>query len=171
VGASLNKLIRGIRMDEQISFDIEFPELDTKKTKAAIVAAFEKYHMCKYLTFEEREASITASYTERAHGPTNVTSDQTASIAIYNTDANSARKAYVEKVERAVRSLPPQEKFLIEKRYMVHDYQYLTDHFVYNEVFQPPISAPIYRRIRWQAFYLLAIRLRIAVLKQEIKGK
>lgn len=158
-------------MDEQISFDIEFPELDAKKTKAAIVAAFEKYHMCKYLTFEEREASITQSYTPREHGATNVTSDQTANIAIYNTDAQSARKTFVEKVERAVRSLPPQERFLIEKRYMVENYQYITDHHVYNFVFQPPISAPIYRRIRWQAFYLLAIKLRIAVLKIDAKGK
>lgn len=153
-------------MDEQISFDIEFPELDTRKTKAAIVAAFEKYHMCKYLTFEEREAATTQSYNVREHGPTNVTSDQTASIAIYNTDAQTARKAYVDKVERAVRSLPPQERFLIEKRYMVENFKYITDQHVYNFDFRPPISQPVYKKIRWQAFYLLAIKLRIAVLKE-----
>lgn len=156
-------------MDEQISFDIEFPELDTKKTKAAIVAAFEKYHMCKYLTFEERESATTQSYIVREHGPTNVTSDQTSNIAIYNTDAQSARRAFVYKVERAVKKLPQKERFLIEKRYMVEDYRYITDQKVYNHVFQPPISQPVFKEIRWRAFYLLAVDLRIAVLKNSDK--
>ncbi|MGG0171364.1 hypothetical protein ABEY25_14780 [Paenibacillus dokdonensis] len=68
----------------QMSF--ELPELDRKKTQTAVEAALEKYRIFKAITFEEREAGVTASATERFHGPTNVTSDQTADIAIYNVD-------------------------------------------------------------------------------------
>lgn len=153
---------------EQMTFGNDFlPELDAKKTKTAVIEAFEKYQVCKYLTFEEREAATTPAYVERAHGPTNVTSDQTANIAVYNVDAQEARKNYCERVERAVARLPRMERFLIERRYMADDSRYITDQRVYAIDFQPPISQPIYAKYRWAAFYKLALDLRIAVLKSE----
>lgn len=142
------------------------PELDRKKTQRAVEAALEKYRIYKYLTFEEREASITASYEERFHGPTNQTSDQTANIAIHNVDAQAARKAYCERIERAVKRLPRMERFLIEERYMCEDAQYITDHNVYCFKFQPPISQPKYAEIRWRAFYKLALNLNVQVEKE-----
>lgn len=152
---------------QQIRMGDDFlPELDRKKTQRAVEAALEKYRIYKYLTFEEREASITASYEERFHGPTNQTSDQTANIAIHNVDAQAARKAYCERIERAVRQLPRMERFLIEKRYMAADAKYITDYHVYCFEFQPPISATTYIKIRWHAFYSLALRLNIAVQKE-----
>jgi ArpU family phage transcriptional regulator len=144
--------------------DFELPELDRKKTKAAVESALEHYRICKYLTFEERETSITASTEERFHGPTNVTSDQTSSIATYNVDEQERRKRYCERVERAVHHLPKMERFLIEERYMSQDADYLTDYKVYCFKFQPPISEKTYSKIRWQAFYKLALNLNIAVL-------
>ena len=48
---------------------------------------------------------MTASYTERFHGPTNVTSDQTAAVAIYNVDMPAARKQYCETIESIVERL------------------------------------------------------------------
>jgi hypothetical protein len=119
----------------------------------------------KYLTFEEREASITASPEPRYHGPTNVTSDQTGSIAIYNVDEYGKRKHFCERTERAVKHLPPMERFLIESRYMAEDSDYITDFNVYCHKFQPSISQPTYDKIRWKAFYRLALNLNIAVTK------
>ncbi|MEC0248858.1 ArpU family phage packaging/lysis transcriptional regulator [Paenibacillus chitinolyticus] len=123
---------------EQISF--ELPELDRKATKAAVEDAFEKYRIYKFLSFDEREASITAGYTERFHGATNVTSDQTASIAIYNVDEQEHRRRYCERIERAVKRLPRLERFLVEERYLSNESEYITDQTVYNYRFDPPIS-------------------------------
>ncbi|MDY7222119.1 ArpU family phage packaging/lysis transcriptional regulator [Halalkalibacterium halodurans] len=146
-----------------MSFDL--PELDQKKTKEAVEAALEKYRLFKYLTFEEREASITASPDERFHGPTNQTSDQTAQVAIYNADQQEYRRQYCERIERAVKRLPPLERFLIERRYMAEDADYKTDMQVYCFEFQPPMSESRYSKIRWRAFYKLALNLNIAVTK------
>lgn len=144
----------------------ELPELDRKATQAKVEEHLERYRLFKYLTFEERESSITASSEVRYHGPTNQTSDQTAAIAIYNADEQEKRKAFCERIERAVKRLPPMERFLIEERYMADDSDYLTDHNVYSFKFQPPISPPTYGKIRWKAFYRLALNLNIAVTKQ-----
>ncbi|MET1177548.1 ArpU family phage packaging/lysis transcriptional regulator [Peribacillus simplex] len=143
----------------------ELPELDRKATQSAVEAELEKYRLYKYLIFEEREASITASSDVRYHGPTNQTGDQTGSIAIYNADQQKYRKDFCERIERAVCRLPKMERFLIEERYMSKDGDYLTDFNVYCHKFQPPISAMTYAKIRWKAFYRLALNLNIAVTK------
>jgi ArpU family phage transcriptional regulator len=143
--------------------DFELPELDRKATKQAVEAHLEKYRLFKYLTFEERESSITSSTEERFHGPTNQTSDQTGSIAIHNVDEQARRKHFCELTERAVKRLPPMERFLIEERYMADDSDYLTDFNIYCHKFKPPISAMTYNKIRWKAFYRLALNLNIAV--------
>lgn len=145
--------------------DFELPALDRKGTKKKVEEHLEKYRLYKYLTFEEREASITASSEIRYHGPTNQTGDQTGSIAIHNVDQQEFRKKFCARTERAVRHLPPMERFLIEARYMADDSDYLTDFNVYSFKFQPPISAVTYDKIRWKAFYRLALNLNIAVTK------
>ncbi|MBS4188688.1 transcriptional regulator [Bacillus sp. FJAT-49705] len=144
----------------------ELPELDRKATQAKVEEHLERYRLFKYLTFEEREASITASADIRYHGPTNQTGDQTGSIAIYNADEYEQRKRFCERTEKAVKRLPPMERFLIEARYMSDDSEYLTDYNVYCFKFQPPISHVTYGKIRWKAFYRLALNLNIAVTKQ-----
>ncbi|MGG3943388.1 ArpU family phage packaging/lysis transcriptional regulator [Peribacillus psychrosaccharolyticus] len=141
----------------------ELPELDRKATQTAVEAELEKYRLYKYLTFEDREASITASSEIRYHGATNQTSDQTGVIAIYNTDQQKYRKDYCDRLERAVYRLPKMERFLIEERYMSQDGDYLADYQVYCFKFQPPISAMTYSKIRWKAFYRLALNLNIAI--------
>lgn len=145
----------------------ELPELDRKATQAKVEEHLEKYRLFKYLTFDEREASITASSEVRYHGPTNQTGDQTAAIAIYNADERERRKQFCERTEKAVKRLPPMERFLIESRYMADDSEYITDYNVYSFKFQPPISHVTYGKIRWKAFYRLALNLNLAVTKKE----
>ncbi|ANY74509.1 ArpU family phage packaging/lysis transcriptional regulator [Paenibacillus ihbetae] len=133
------------------------PELDRRKTQYAIEAVFEKYRIYKTITFEMREASVTASYTERFHGPTNVTSDQTAKVAIYNVDMPAARKHYCETIESIVERLGAREQLLIRERYMKQDDVY--DYKVYNHIFDPPVSKDTYVKIRTRAFYKMALVL------------
>ena len=144
----------------------ELPELDRKATQKAVEQALEKYRLFKYLDFEEREASTTASTEVRYHGPTNQTGDQTGSIAIYNVDEQQKRKDYCLRVERAVNRLPPMEKFLIEKRYLASDADYIYDYKIYEFEFKPRISSVTYAKLRWKAFYRLALNLNIAVTKE-----
>lgn len=148
------------------NMDFELPELDRKGTKKKVEEHLEKYRLFKYLTFEERESSITTSPEPRYHGPTNQTSSQTENIAIYNTDQQQYRRQFCERTEKAVKHLPPMERFLIEQRYMANDSDYLTDYNVYSFKFQPPISAVTYDKIRWKAFYRLALNLNIAAIKK-----
>lgn len=143
----------------------ELPELDRKETQAAVERTLSKYRMAKYLSFDEREANTTPAYVERMHGPTNETSDQTADIAIHNAEEQEKRKQFCNRVEQSVKRLPPLERFLIEKRYMAEDAEYLTDHNVYAFKFAPPISHVTYANIRWRAFYKLALNLKIEVQK------
>ncbi|MDF2789237.1 MAG: hypothetical protein K0S80_2335 [Neobacillus sp.] len=154
-------LLRGVKRMSHF----ELPELDRKATKVKVEEHLGKYRLFKYLTFEEREASITASPEERFHGPTNLTSDQTASIAMFNVDEQEKCKHFCLRTERAVKRLPPMERFLIEARYMAEDSEYITDQNVYCFKFQPPISWMTYDKIRWKAFYRLALNLNIAVIK------
>jgi len=147
----------------QLAF--ELPELDRRSTQKAVEAALERYRLSKYLDADEREASITPGYSIIPPSQTNVTSDQTASIAISNVDRASKRKQYCDRMERAVNRLPRMERFLLQERYMCEDSDYLTDYNVYTQKFQPPISEGTYTKVRWKALYKLALSLDIAVEK------
>lgn len=147
------------------------PEIDRRSTQAAVEAALEQYRIYKYITFEEREAGTTASYSDMPRSsPTNVTSDQTANIAMYNVDAQAAAKDYCERIERAVKRMPRLERFLITERYMTIEHDYITDQKVYNFTFQPPISEGTYSKIRWRAFYKLASILNLIITKNSSNG-
>lgn len=145
----------------------ELPELDRKKTKEAVEEALRTYRVFKYLAFEEQEASITQGYTERYHGPTNETSDQTSQIALENVSEYERRRNYCKRIEKAVRRLPLAERQLIEARYMGDDSEYITDYAVYSHRIKPPISETTYSKIRWRAFYKLALNLNIAVIREK----
>lgn len=141
----------------------ELPELDRKETQKAVEAALEKYRIFKYITFDEKEASVTSHIDEIGGGKSNLTSDQTGSIAISNVDQQEYRKRYCFRMERAVQRLPRMERFLVEERYMGEESEYITDYNVYCFKFKPPISPMTYSSIRWKAFYKLALNLNIAV--------
>lgn len=141
------------------------PEIDRERTQAAVEAAFERYRINKFLTFEMREASTTTSLSATPRSDTGTTSDQTASIAIHNVDSMAARRDYCERIERMVSRLPKMEKFLIEKKYMSNDHDYITHEKVYSLEFAPPISSGTYGKLRWKAFYKLALHLNLIVEK------
>ncbi|MCR1834988.1 transcriptional regulator [Oceanobacillus caeni] len=143
--------------------DFELPELDRDATKKEVEAALETYRIFKYVYFEDRESNTTTTYDDIGGGHSNTISDQTGNIAIHNVDEKEKRRRYCERIERSVKRLPKMERFLIEERYMSEEAEYLTDYQVYCFKFQPPISEPTYSKIRWKAFYKLALNLNIAV--------
>ncbi|UQZ37451.1 transcriptional regulator [Paenibacillus sp. PK3_47] len=133
------------------------PELDRRRTQITIESMLEKYRIFKTVTFEAREASVTYSYNERFHGPTNTVSDQTAAIAAHNVDVPAARRAYCAALDSVVDRLDTREQQLVRERYMRRDEIY--DYTVYNHVFDPPVSKDTYVKIRSKAFYKMALAL------------
>ncbi|MDT2269149.1 transcriptional regulator [Paenibacillus larvae] len=97
------------------------------------------------------------------HGPTNVTSDQTANIAIYNIDVPAARKAHIQRIDRAVARLHPKEQLLIRERYLKMIMCLIMSSITIFLTRLLVIRA--YAKIRWKAFYGLALALNIAVEK------
>ncbi|GIP25044.1 ArpU family transcriptional regulator [Paenibacillus sp. J23TS9] len=144
------------------------PEIDRKRTQEAVEAILERYRMYKFLSFEDREANTTSSISDIPRSFTGTTSDQTASIAIYNVDTQAKQKAFCERVERVVKRMPRMEGFLIHERYMTNEHDYITDQHVYNHVFQPPVSEGKYSKIRWKAFYKLASNFDVLVEKTNL---
>lgn len=142
------------------------PEIDREQTQAAVEAAFERYRINKFLTFEEREATTTAAWSATPRSDTGTTSDQTGNIAIYNVDGLAARREYCKRIEGMVSRLPKMEKFLIETKYMSNDHDYITNERVYSLEFKPPISFGTYKKLRWKAFYKLALHLNLIVEKE-----
>ncbi|KAF6565894.1 ArpU family phage transcriptional regulator [Paenibacillus jamilae] len=133
------------------------PELDRRKTQNALEGVFEKYRIYKTITFMDRESFITAGYTDRPNGPTNVTSDPTARTAVYNVDAPAARLAYCQMVDAVVSRLNEREQLLIRERYLKDDDVF--DYKVYNYVLDPPVSKDTYTKLRTRAFYKMALAL------------
>lgn len=139
-------------------------DIDQKSTKKAVEAALKKYRLYKYLSFDPRQARITTSYSDiPLSSPTNVASDHTSTIAIHNVDDLASRIDYCEQIELAVKHMPRWERFLLEERYMTNEHDYITDLKVYNFSFEPPISKKAYMKIRWNAFYKLALAMNLIV--------
>lgn len=147
----------------------DLPELDGKKTKEAVESALEKYRIFKTTDPEEREASLTASWSDMPKGDTGTTSDQTGDIATFNVDIKKQRRDYCKKLENVVNRLHPMERLLIEERYMKEPYVF--DYQVYAFIFNPPISQGKYKKLRRNAIYKIALALDIAVEKEVNCGK
>lgn len=135
---------------------VELPDLDGKKTRNVVESAFEKYRFYKYVTFNEREASLTPNYELKEGVGSGTVSDQTASIAVYNVDTPEMRKEYCSRIERFVDRLPGRERTLIKERYMVND-ERVTDQHIYNVVLL--CSDFTFRSLRSSAMYKLAFML------------
>jgi hypothetical protein len=88
----------------QLSLGDDFlKDFDRKLTQEAVERYLAEYRMFKHIDFEAREATITASYIATESQRSNVTTDQTANIAIYNVDEPAKRKKHCERLEAAVR--------------------------------------------------------------------
>ncbi|MCY9765089.1 transcriptional regulator [Paenibacillus alvei] len=147
---------------EQLSMDT-IPEIDVNSTKAEVIGAFRLYRVRKHCNMEELEPVITPSYEPRYHGNTNTTSDPTAKTALHNSHLIEMYK-YCRRIEQAVERLQPEEKLIMQERYMK---DYVKDYQVYNFIFKPPISHNTYREIRNNALIKLAHSLGLVKFRQK----
>ncbi|MHA2852850.1 hypothetical protein ACXZ7E_02600 [Paenibacillus lautus] len=116
------------------------PELDYKKTQAAIEEVLKKYQFFKSITFEELETDIALNACDALNR---------------NIFDPEARRSFCERVERAVDKLYPKEKLLVTERYMKDNH--VTDTRMYKDVM--PMSRDTYAKIGRSAFYSLAFNL------------
>ncbi|WP_289891443.1 hypothetical protein [Virgibacillus pantothenticus] len=69
-------------------------------------------------------------------------------------------KEFFQTIDNAVEGLPEKESFLIRKRYLSNESEYITDSQMYNEIFDPPVSERTYSsKIRDRAMLKLALSL------------
>lgn len=143
-------------MQMKLGADFHPEDLSDNKIKIVVERVFERFRHYKYMGFTRREATITSVLSDMPRGNTNVTSDQTAQIAIYNVDSAAFMQSFCDEVEEAVNRLPSVEKILIEERYLSKDSDYITDQTVYNHKFDEKIGHAIsrdtYIKIRKNAF-------------------
>lgn len=145
---------------QSLSFNTD---VDKDRTMAAVKGLFETYRIYKYLSFQRREASMTASYSDMPRSDTGVTSDQTGSIAAYNVDEPKRRQDFCQSIEDAVAQLPRIEQAIIKLRYMDNEADYLTDQMIYQGLLADHfkdnslvMSFQRFDSIRWRAFSKLA---------------
>lgn len=80
---------------------------------------------------------------------------------IFNADQLKAISVFCKDVEHAIKCLSDNESFLINERYIRADSDYITDSEIYRCTFDPPISEPVYSKIRDKAMIKLALILDI----------
>ncbi|AIQ63304.1 hypothetical protein PSTEL_09605 [Paenibacillus stellifer] len=137
-------------------------KVDEEATRAAVEKYLFQAREYKVTEYIPDEPSVTASPEVRYHGPTNVTGDQTATIAIRAADEMERRRRHVERAERAVSRLGERQRRLIQVRYMDDD-----DVLDYNAAEELGFSERHYRRIKSVAIYRLASTLGLIVLREE----
>lgn len=140
---------------EQMTF---LPKINRKATQKKVEKALETTLMYRKFGFVRREMSITPSYSHRYHGPTNATSNPAESCAIKNVDGEEYMRIISERVEKALERMDPEERAIIEKRYLDHSKNF--DYEVYNEI---GMAKRTYDRVKARAVYNLAFALRLEV--------
>jgi ArpU family phage transcriptional regulator len=137
------------------------PAIDETATREAVEKVLAEILLFRNTDIERKEATITASYTPQESQRTNVTSDQTANVALANVSEEERRNNLIKNVDRVLYKLSQRQRQLIKERYLTtFD---ICDRDVYYGIME--ISAHTYIKIRNEAFYLLAFHLGIYVEK------
>ncbi|ASA21287.1 hypothetical protein B9T62_11115 [Paenibacillus donghaensis] len=132
-----------------------------REVRSKMETEFERYRLWKFITFQEREVSITAAWSDTPKGFTGTVSDQTGNIAAYNVNEPERRRQFCERVEYAVSRLPHKEQQVITQRYMQREVTF--DFVVFNQTIDPPMSRGTYDKIKARAMTMLAMALNIEV--------
>ncbi|WP_422657369.1 ArpU family phage packaging/lysis transcriptional regulator [Paenibacillus sp. EC2-1] len=137
-----------------------------KEIRIAVENELERYHIYKYTLFHDREVNITTVISDTPKSFTGTTSDQTSNVAVYNVDEPARRRAFCDRLEKAVEQLPHRERFLITERYMKRDMPF--DYAVYSLLMDPPVTEATYAKLKNKAMALLALMLNLQIdgLKQ-----
>lgn len=144
-------------MGEQLSMF----KLDEKETWRRVEERLESARLFKRFGFIRREAKVTATYSDMPRSNTNVTSDQTADLSVYNVDREEQLQREYDQVMRAVGRLARIQRRIIELRYLGEEDVY--DVNVYVEMGMPERS---YYIAKSKAIHRLAYALRLEVYEE-----
>lgn len=138
------------------------PRIDEKKTKLALEEALIKYR--EYLlTFPaDQLPKITASYSDMPSSPNNSFHSSTESIAIERALFEKERNDYMQKINRALRTLKPDEQKIVSDRYLIPEFRYDIDIWL-----DLNIGKTKYYKLKWQAMLRMAFALKIEVYQNE----
>lgn len=139
----------------------KLPVVVKREIKTKIEEELDRYRMWKFITFQDREAATTATWSETPKGYTGTVSDQTGNIAVYNVDELERRHRFCERMEKAVSRLPRRERQILQDRYMQREPVF--DYVVFNQLLVPPLSEVTYYKIKNRAMTMLALSLNIEV--------
>lgn len=132
-----------------------------QEIKSVVETELERYRLWKYVIFQEREASITGSWSDMPKGFTGTVSDQTSNIAAYNVDNLAKRQAYCDRIEQAVSRLPEVERKIITERYMRQETVF--NFVIFNQLLDPPMSNGTYDKRRIYAMTKLTLMLNLKI--------
>ncbi|WGG44186.1 ArpU family phage packaging/lysis transcriptional regulator [Rossellomorea sp. DA94] len=132
------------------------PEIDRKKTKAAVESAFEKYRFYLLMVSEEKLPKVTATYSIVPPSYSNEFYSSTEQAAINGIELEMSRDRHIEWVLRGVNRLNNIEREIIYKRYLEDEEVY--DYEIYNGL---GMSERRYYRLKARIFYKLAFILKI----------
>lgn len=138
------------------------PPIDNKATEKAVEAIL--FECLLFIKMDEldddREATLTPAYSWREHGNTNVTSDQTAAIAIENASRHEALRHTHDRVQRALYKLTVLQRKIITAKYLTE-----FDRSDEESFFEVGCGRSTYYKHKPDAMYILAFFLRVYVIK------
>lgn len=137
----------------------QLPEIDRLATRERVEEALETARIYKTIGFVPREVKTTPSYDPRFHGSTNAISKPTEDTGAWNADTEERMRINYERVMAAVSRLWARERKAIELAYLSEE-----EMFDFNICAEMGISDRTLRRVKSEAIYNLAFRLRLAVM-------
>ncbi|GAC42295.1 hypothetical protein PPOP_1652 [Paenibacillus popilliae ATCC 14706] len=136
-------------------------KLDENETRRHVEERLESARLYKRFGFIRREAKLIATYSDMPRSNTNVTSNQTADLSIFNVDREERLQREYDQVMRAVGQLSEAQREIIERRYLTDEG--VTDINVYVEMGMPERS---YYLAKSKAMHRLAFALRLEVYEE-----
>lgn len=131
---------------------------DERATRQAVAEYIEEVRLYRQIGFVRREASITQGYSPREHGSTNEINKQTERIAIWNVDTEARLQRQDEELTEAMNRLNSQQREIIQRSYLDDEGE-----FDYISCGEMGLSDSTFRRIKKEAVFILATRLRLLV--------
>lgn len=142
---------------EQVVFEVA--EINHFKTRERVEEYIDTALAMRDTDSIRRETAMTPNYAVRDYSSNAQTGKPVEDAAIANVEADSKRQHWI-LLQRALMVLRPEERRLIELRYLGEDTLY--DYQVYNQM---GVSDRTYKRLKKRAIKRLAIQLNIEVWK------
>lgn len=137
---------------------------DEGATRQALADYIEEVRLYRQIGFVRSEASITQGYSPREHGSTNEINKQTERIAIWNVDMEAKLQRQDAELTEAMSRLNSQQREIIQRSYLDDEGE-----FDYISCGEMGLSDSTFRRIKKEAIFILATRLRLLIWSESEK--